>query len=140
MSHFPKINRLSSSIIMITCGAMLAVTPNRAVANSTSPSNYQNSCRNLQVEGMILSARCRRINGSYSATSIQIRGIENRDGNLTYLSNSTNYSNYQNSCRKIRVEGAILFAKCRQINGDSRMTSIQIRGIENQNGNLTYFR
>ena len=85
MSYFPKLDRLSSLITMITCGAMLAAIPNHAVANSRSDSNYQNSCWNTQVDGATLSARCRRINGGSKRTSISIRGIENRNGNLTYL-------------------------------------------------------
>jgi CVNH domain len=140
MSYLPKLNRLSSLITMITCGAMLAAIPNNAVANSTSDSNYQNSCWNTQVNGANLSARCRRVNGSSKRTSIPIRGIENRNGNLTYLSNSTDTSNYQNSCRNIQVDGTNLSARCRRINGGSTRTSISIRGIENRNGNLTYLR
>ena len=140
MSYFPKLDRLSSLITMITCGAMLAAIPNHAVANSRSDSNYQNSCWNTQVDGATLSARCRRINGGSKRTSISIRGIENRNGNLTYLSNSTNDSNYQNSCWNTQVDGENLSARCRRINGGSKRTSISIRGIENRNGNLTYLR
>ncbi len=84
MSYFPKLNRLSSLITTIACGAMLAAIPNNAVANSTSDSNYQNSYRNIQVNGTTLSARCRRVNGGTARTSISIRGIENRNGNLNY--------------------------------------------------------
>jgi CVNH domain len=140
MSYFPKLARLSSLITTIACGAMLAAIPNNAVANSTSDSNYQNSCWNTQVDGANLSARCRRINGGSTRTSIPIRGIENRNGNLTYLSRSTDDSNYQNSCRNIQVNGTTLSARCRRVNGGSMRTSISIRGIENRNGNLTYLR
>jgi CVNH domain len=137
MSYFLKLARLSSSLIPIACGAMLTVMPDRAVAESTSPSNYQNSCRNIQVDGTNLSARCRRINGGSTRTSIRIRGIENRNGTLTYLSDATNSSNYQNSCRNIQVSRTFLSARCRRING---LTSIRIRGIENRDGTLNYAR
>jgi hypothetical protein len=140
MSYFPKLNQLSSLITIITCGTMLAAIPNRAVANSRSDSNYQNSCWNTQVNGAILSARCRRINGSSIRTSISIRGIENRNGNLTYFSNSKSASNYSDSCWNTQVDGATLSARCYRINGSSTRTSISIRGIENRNGNLTYSR
>ena len=140
MSYFPKLDRLSSSIILITCGAMLVATPNRAVADSTSDSTYQDSCQNIQVSETTLSARCRRINGGSNTTSIQIRGIENQNGNLTYLSDASDASNYQNSCRNIQVSRTFLSARCRQINGGSNTTSIRIRGIENQNGTLNYSR
>ncbi|WP_373542853.1 CVNH domain-containing protein [Chamaesiphon sp.] len=140
MSYFPKLDRLSSSLILITCGAILAAIPNPAVADSTSPSNYQNSCRNIQVDGADLSARCRRVNGGSKRTSIPIRGIENRNGNLAYLSDATDSSNYQNSCRNIQVSSTFLSARCRRVNGGSNLTSIRIRGIENRNGNLNYLR
>jgi CVNH domain len=140
MSYFPKLNQLSNLIAIITYGAMLATIPDRAVANSRSDSNYQDSCWNTQVNGSTLFARCRRINGSSIRTSIPIRGIENRNGNLIYLSNSRSDSNYQNSCWNTQVNGSTLSARCYRINGSSTRTSISIRGIENRNGNLTYSR
>ena len=103
MSYFSKLNRLSGSIILIACGAMLVVIPNDALAESTSSSTYQNSCRNIQVNEATLSARCSRANGGTNTTSIQSRGIENRNGTLTYLSDATDSSNYQNSCQNIQV-------------------------------------
>jgi CVNH domain len=140
MPYFPKLSQLSSLIPIITCGAMLALIPTHAVANSRSDSNYQNSCWNTQVNGATLSARCRRINGDSIRTSISIRGIENRNGNLIYLSNFRSDSSYQNSCWNTQVDGSTLSARCYRINGSSTRTSILIRGIENRNGNLTYSR
>ncbi len=138
MSYFSQLNRLSGSIITIACGAMLMTIPNAALAESTSPSNYQNSCRNIRIDETTLSARCRRVNGGFNRTSIRIRGIENRNGTLTYLSDATDASNYQNSCRNIRVDETTLSARCRRVNGGSNRTSIRIRGIENRDGNLNY--
>jgi CVNH domain len=148
MSHFSKLNRLSSSLILITYGVMLAAIPNDAVAESTSRSSYQNTCRNIRVDETTLSARCRRVNGGSSTTSIQIRGIENRNGTLTYLSDATDSSNYQNSCRNIQVYKRFLSARCdyrsdrlrQRVNGSSSTTSISIRGIENRDGTLNYSR
>jgi hypothetical protein len=140
MSYFPKLSQLSSLIPIITCGAILAAIPNNAVANSRSDSSYQNSCWNTQVDGATLSARCRRINGGSMRTSILIRGIENRNGNLTYFSSSKSASNYSDSCWNTQVDGATLSARCRRINGSSTLTSIPIRGIENRNGTLIYSR
>ena len=140
MSYLPKLNHFSSLITIITCGAMLAAISNNAVANSTSDSSYQNSCRNIQVSGASLSALCNRANRGTNVTSISIRGIENQNGNLTYSSNSHHSSSYQNSCQNIKVRGATLSALCRRANRGSKATSISIRGIENQNGSLTYSR
>ena len=84
MSYLPKLNHFSSLITIITCGAMLAAISNNAVANSTSDSSYQNSCRNIQVSGASLAALCSRKNDGSNVTSISIRGIENQNGKLTY--------------------------------------------------------
>ena len=140
MSYFPKLSQLSSLIAMITCGTMLAAISNNAVANPTDDSSYSESCQNIQVDEATLSARCSRKNGASKVTSISIRGIKNQNGNLTYFSRPTYNSNYQNSCKNIRINGATLSARCGRINGGYKQTSILIRGIKNQNGNLTYSR
>ncbi|MCC5652306.1 CVNH domain-containing protein [Nostoc sp. XA013] len=54
------------------------------------------------------------------------------------LSSPTSSSTYQSSCRKISVSGATLSASCRRVNGQFKSTSILIRGIENNDGNLNY--
>jgi hypothetical protein len=43
---------------------------------------------------------------------------------------------YQRSCSDIRMEGNELIASCRTSNGDMRGSSITLKGIENQDGNL----
>src|SRR5476651_1821470 len=47
-------------------------------------STFQDSCEDIQVAGRILSAKCRRIDGGFSKSSIAIPGIENVDGDLRY--------------------------------------------------------
>jgi hypothetical protein len=47
-------------------------------------STYQDSCTDIEVAENILSARCRRIDGGFTRTSIPIPGIENIDGDLRY--------------------------------------------------------
>jgi hypothetical protein len=47
-------------------------------------STFQDSCGDIEVAGKILSARCRRIDGGFTRTSIPIPGIENIDGDLRY--------------------------------------------------------
>jgi hypothetical protein len=49
-----------------------------------SPSTFQDSCSNVSVAGSTLSARCRRIDGSFKRTSIAIPGIDNINGDLRY--------------------------------------------------------
>ena len=52
--------------------------------NSRDPSTFQDTCRNIRISGARLSARCERLDGSYSRTSILIRGIHNNNGRLEY--------------------------------------------------------
>jgi hypothetical protein len=47
-------------------------------------STFQDACEDIEVAGKVLSAKCRRIDGGFSKTSIVIPGIENGDGNLQY--------------------------------------------------------
>jgi hypothetical protein len=48
------------------------------------PSTFQNSCVEAGVAGSRIFARCRRIDGSFTRTTILIPGIENVDGVLRY--------------------------------------------------------
>lgn len=45
---------------------------------------FQSSCRGIHVIGATLSARCRRLDGSYQHTSVVVEGISNIDGTLRY--------------------------------------------------------
>lgn len=48
------------------------------------PATFQSSCRHARVTGATLSARCRRLDGSYQSTSVVIQGLVNVDGTLAY--------------------------------------------------------
>jgi hypothetical protein len=52
--------------------------------NINNLSTYQNSCRNIQIYGITLVARCQRRNGTFNLTSVFVPGINNINGNLTY--------------------------------------------------------
>ncbi len=139
MSHLAKLSTLPSLMSFAACGAIMAAIPvNPAFAAPTSPSTYQSSCNNIRVVGATLTARCRRINGTFNNSSILIRGIYNNNGVLRYTASATAASSYQSSCGNISVTGATLTARCRRINGTFNNSSILIRGIYNNNGVLRY--
>jgi hypothetical protein len=46
--------------------------------------NFQDSCRHVHVVGSTILAACRRLDGSYGLTQIEMPGIENIDGRLRY--------------------------------------------------------
>jgi hypothetical protein len=106
-------------------------------AQAQQMSSYQDSCRHIRVHGATLSADCRRMDGSFNETAIEIRGIENIDGNLQF-SSMVQPSSYQITCRHIRVTGATLTALCRRIDGTWNESSALIAGIANIDGNLQY--
>jgi hypothetical protein len=47
-------------------------------------------------------------------------------------------STYQETCENISVSADILSAECETLGGDTRRSSIKIRGIENEEGILSY--
>lgn len=54
------------------------------VTQPGQPATFQSSCRRVHVTGATLSARCRRLDGSYQTTSVVIQGLANIDGMLRY--------------------------------------------------------
>jgi hypothetical protein len=52
--------------------------------NLNTASSFQDSCSNIQITGVTLTAACRRMNGSFQNSSILLPGIHNRDGVLKY--------------------------------------------------------
>ncbi len=118
----------------------LAVAPLGGISVSAQmPSTFQMSCTHIGAAGSTLFAQCRRIDGSFNQSQIQIPGMENINGRLRF--NGMGYrSTFQNSCTDITVTGATLSATCRRMDGGFTQTSIPIFGIENINGNLQYVR
>lgn len=105
-------------------------------AQAQSPSTFQESCRDIRADGVMLSALCRRIDGSWNPSRIPIRGIENIDGVLRFT--GAPHSTYAATCTDIRASGAVLLASCRRVNGTWSRTSVLIPSIENINGVLRY--
>lgn len=100
--------------------------------------SFQDSCRNIRVNGNTLSASCRNERGRYVATTIQILGITNVNGNLEYLRDGRGRSTYQDTCTSITVSGANLSAECRREDGSLNYSTVFLRNIYNDNGRLRY--
>lgn len=139
MSYLAKLSWSPRLMTLAACSAIVATIPiNAAFAGSRNASTYQDSCHNIGITGATLTAQCRRIDGTYKNTSILIRGINNDNGVLRYMSSPRAASSYQDSCRNIGFTGATLTAQCRRIDGTYNTTSILIREIQNANGVLRY--
>lgn len=76
-----KHNLFSVIAVLVTSSLVVINGPANA-----KPSTYQLSCNNIYSRGNILSATCRRANGTFRRTSILLRGIENINGVLRYTS------------------------------------------------------
>ncbi|MBN3897736.1 MAG: CVNH domain-containing protein [Nostoc sp.] len=124
---------LFSVIALLATSTLVGIN---SPANATS-SSYQKTCNQISVSGNVLSANCRRINGTFNETSIVLRGIENINGTFK-VTDPAKISNYQSTCDDIRIRGNDLTATCKRRNGTLKRTSIVLQGIENINGVLKY--
>lgn len=113
--------------------------------------SYQQSCRDIRVNGPTLTASCQDSRGRWTYSSIRVdqcRGdIRNAGGRLQcapgggpgWGGNLPNGS-YQQSCRDARVTGGTLSASCRDNRGRWNYSSIRMndcrRDIRNDNGRL----
>jgi hypothetical protein len=111
----------------------LMALPTQAQNNSS----YQLTCSNIYVEGAVLHADCRRMDGSFHHTAIAIQGIANIDGVLRFQGFGQP-SSYQATCGDIRVRGDVLLANCRRMDGSWNRSERAIPGIANIDGNLQY--
>jgi phage tail tape-measure protein len=107
------------------------------VTRAQGASSYQLSCMGIGVSGATLFGQCRRLNGSWASTSIQIRGVQNINGMLQF-GGMGQPSSFQLTCVRIRVAGDMLSAQCRRVDGSYRRTSIPIQGIANIDGTMRY--
>ena len=108
-----------------------------SAACAQKASTFQLSCSDVNVVGSTLSAKCRRLDGSYNKTFIMIPSLENIDGQLRF-SGAGESSSYQNSCADAGIVGNRLFARCRRIDGGYNRATILVPGIENADGALRY--
>jgi len=113
--------------------------------------NYQQSCREIDVRGDRLSARCRMREGGYNYSSLSLREcgggrVENLNGTLQCEGAYNGggrlpAGNYRDTCKDISARGDTLTARCRDKWGDYRISSLSLRdcrsnSVENRNGQL----
>jgi len=142
MVSLTKISLIQRLMILAACGSTALATDfvvNTTPATAQTVSSYPSSCRNINIDGDLLTGVCLRTNLTSQRTFVRIRGIENSNGTLLSLGTQPNQpSTYQNSCRNEQIFGSTLVALCRRIDGSEQRTSVVLPGIENRNGNLSY--
>lgn len=104
--------------------------------------SYTETSRNINFEadsngkGGTLTAECRKMDGTYVASSLRY-DTSNQNGVLTSIPSGS----YQRTSRNIKVEnrddGAYLTAECQKRDGSWAPSSIKIE-LENVDGKLVY--
>lgn len=110
------------------------------------PGSYRQSCTSLRLDGWLLKAVCRRADGSWRNTALDLRGcdrpIVNDDGRLRCgQDGSSNIprGSYARSCTGINVRNGLLRCDCRTVDGRWRRNEVRVnacRRFANINGKL----
>ena len=132
-------NRFTRVLMFLVVAWLGAWAMPAAAANDCGPSanvpagSYRQSCNPCEVSGGDLTATCKKMNGSENRSTLFNfsacrSGIENLDGHLTCNKGDGQPPNgsYKASCRNINVEKGVLYADCRNVNGDWKTTSLPL--------------
>jgi hypothetical protein len=138
-------------------GAVTAVAALSPAEARWAPSGtYQSTCRGIQYDGELLTARCQRRDGGWRATYLDNAddcdaNIVNNNGQLEcgytgwHRPDYGGYGpagGYRDTCTNIRMDGYMLRATCQRRDGSWKWTwladAYDCDGrIQNWNGNLT---
>ncbi|HEY0107512.1 MAG TPA: CVNH domain-containing protein [Rhizomicrobium sp.] len=126
--------------VLAFAGAMIFLGFAAPAAASWRPSgSYEDSCRNIDFDGDMLTATCRRSGGGWRNTWLDNADdcdgrIVNNNGQLQcgwrgWRDRGRDYADgprgsYQRSCRHIRMDGYTLRATCQRRDGGWRWTSL----------------
>ncbi|MEM7592834.1 MAG: CVNH domain-containing protein [Cyanobacteria bacterium P01_A01_bin.83] len=130
-----KLKTLVSAITAICFSLFLAIGFFSS-APALALGDFSQTCDDVSIGGSTLSADCRRRNGSYNSTSINLNpDIENVNGSLKWQP-----SNFIETCRNTALAGGgTMEAECKT--RDQRWVSTRINlddHIANIDGNLKY--
>lgn len=136
--------------------SFIAIQGRACMAQSVPSGSYQQSCKNVDVRGDVLTANCQDADGRMEATQLRDyrscgSDIVNDNGALRcgagaaglqpgYQAGIPNGS-YTRSCQEIRIKGDDLEARCQTADGNWHKTKLddyqKCRGdVANLNGNL----
>jgi hypothetical protein len=124
-------------IIKIAFTFLLAslVSFNLLVDKAMATGNFSQTCGDIEFNDSILTANCRKMNGSYNLSSIDVNPyIENVDGQLKWQP-----SNFIATCNTKIISGPFLEADCKT--RDQRFVSTEIdldEHIANIDGTLKF--
>jgi len=141
--------------LAILSGALTLLLIGIGGASAAPAGSYRQSCHHIRERGPILSAECRRVDGRWNRTSLDLRRcagpVSNENGNLTCRSSHRGWEHdrrdhrrdrdwrdhdrrrealpggsYLKSCRDVSRRGDRLVATCRTTRGDYRRTELDL--------------
>lgn len=144
-------NRTSAKFIKLSVLIASVITPLTTVvlsADALPRSSFQESCKDIDLDDVVLSAKCKDTNGNFHDTQLNLMGIHNQDGSLVQ-GNIGSPSSFQDSCTNIRLmmnrtpqglSDPWINADCPNQEGQVRRPGegIPLNGIVNKNGELSY--
>ncbi|AUB37284.1 Chaperone protein DnaK [Nostoc flagelliforme CCNUN1] len=131
---------ISIAAVIISIGGLTYFI---TVSRNSQPIKFPEKCDGVNIgisddkNYTKLQGFCKKLDGTYQQTSIYLKAIENQNGELRENPNME-FSNFHKSCNNIKIEGSILSADCRKIDGTNAHSSIELKGILNDNGHLRY--
>jgi len=150
-------NMIKYGALALVTLASLALFAPAAEARWAPSGSYESTCRNVRFDGDLLTATCRRRDGSWRNTYLDNAddcdaNIVNANGQLECgwsdwrgRHRGRDYDaptgSYERSCTDIRMDGYTLRATCQRFDGGWRMTSLDNAfdcdgHIANTNGRL----
>ena len=107
-------------------------------AYAVPQSDYYSTCQNISIDGRKLKADCLTYDKDWRVGStLNLLGFENINGQLTETGQDDS-STFQETCKNISINKAILSAICTNRDASSKLSSAVLTGIVNENGYLKY--
>ncbi|NMG18834.1 CVNH domain-containing protein [Brasilonema bromeliae] len=112
---------------------------------NSKPTKFSETCSNFNIlipddkSYVKLQATCRKFGSEPNSTSIHLKQIENDNGQLR-INAISEESTFQKTCYNMKVEGSRLFADCEKRNREKVLSSLELKGIFNENGMLKYLQ
>ena len=130
-------------LLKVTCAFLFAcvISLNLFVDKAMATGQFSQTCENIELNGSNLSADCRKINGSYQGTSIDLDyEIGNLNGVLSWGDHNFSITCKDMGLGQLFTRQYVLNAKCEKADGFTyEQTEITLdEHIANIDGNLKY--
>jgi len=146
MDKIVKLTAIFGAIVLALSLTPSATAQGSCTAGNLPAGSYRQTCTLCNVTGGNLTASCRKIKATYNSDVTSTlygfaacrSGIENLDGFLTCAKGDAPLpaGSYGGSCRDLNVEKNMLYATCRNVNGDWKPTNLSLNHCNYQIYNI----